>query len=354
MKCCVYPYSNEFREVMLHAHQLADDIDIIDLVTLSSWQQEINMEKLSVRISTDFFGAVNDSECMIAAEFSGRNNALYKDILDKMKYSIQRGKSVICCMELEERDADGLEQGAKENKVEFTYLRKKKSIKNRLFQKSNAIIIYIGCLFSGIDTSDVFMKVMDYYRENDYKVTGIVSNYNLMLLGYDEFPEYIYETKGDSASWQIEELNHYFIGKYIKYRSQVMVVQLSGGLMKYSDLCPDGYGLRTYLLSQAIQPDCIIMKSPFLQFGGEFYEGISEAFKYKYGSQICSVVICGKLIDDFEAKENGKILYEKVPLQVINEYVEYMNRDGKYIYYHSEDDVDGLAEESRVYLSSER
>ncbi|URZ07466.1 TIGR04066 family peptide maturation system protein [Clostridium felsineum] len=340
-KALIYPFSNEFFPIMKAMLNSKYEYEIVSAVTPKAWflagakddVSKINGSSyLGIGISNNFVEEMKRCDTVIIAHCNNEK-LMYKDIISKIRTSIEFNKNIICCFSLEDRDILEIGELSKKNNIIFKYLNEQdqnlKNIEIIEKQKQNnyirihkpdAAVIFVGKMLDELDSTSSMVSISENYKEEGYNVITISLNNNCKLLGYIPFPYDIFRLNNS-----IEEkvfLFNYFINQIeATYRPDLIVIQLPGGMMKYSDIITNGFGIYTYLISQALSSDYFILVTPFDQMKKEFYEKLSECFWHRFGFKINIVNMLNMKLDFAASVEKGRAVFNYLPMENLDKII---------------------------------
>lgn len=171
-------------------------------------------------------------------------------------------------------------------------------------------VILIGGLLEEADCFEVFLKMVAKLQDEGWNA-AVFSKHPLgSLFGFYGL-NHIWENKLYMEEEKIRQTNLY-INDIVKYTcANIILLEAPDALIKYNDFVPNGYGIRTYMLCQAVTPDYIVCCVPFEAADQKFIKTISQDFSYRFGSEINAVHVANVLLDsaDTMQKKQVKILH---------------------------------------------
>lgn len=265
---------------------------------------------------------------------------LYKEIL----MSIKSGKNIICTVDFPFDKITELKDAACKKGVVF-----ETDESNGLFQKlkkradvytqQESVVIAVGSLTKGIDSSKYVLALSDKLADYGYRVSVIASNQVLSALGFSMMPvSKIIENNLDHTIVQINRLFNYV---QLKQRPDIILVQLPDeGIYRISNDYETCFGAETYLVSQAVDIDYCIMLSPVIDADPETFDYLSEVSKSRYGFVYNGVCITHNIVDMGVAQGTEKMNYYIASVGSVKEVVGLLreNTTGDIIYFDSESD----------------
>ncbi|WP_143316279.1 TIGR04066 family peptide maturation system protein [Clostridium sp. HBUAS56017] len=340
-KVLIYPFSNKFFPVMKELINKTDEYEIMSVVTPKTWflvkenndVSEINNSNyLGIAISNNFIEEIEKCDTVIIADCNNEK-IMYSDIVSKIRTSIKFNKNVICCFKLEDKDILQINELSKKSNVKFEYLNEvdkslegietleqdKVDIYSRIY-KPDSPVVFIGKLIDELESTFSLVSISENYKKEGYNVVTISLNSNCRMLGYLAFPNFIFELN-ISVEKKIFLFNYYIQEIEKRYRPDLIVVQLPGGMMKYSDIITNGFGVYPYLISQALSSDYFVLVTPFSEMEEEFYESLSECFWHRFGFKINVINMLNTTLDVAYSIEQHKVDLDCLPVKNVDEII---------------------------------
>lgn len=321
----VFPYSESFYPVVkskkLHYETLV-------LVSPKAWlQQNRRYIEPGWKLTTDFTSNIGQANVLIVADCQNRN-IIYNVVLNKIKEFIAPQRSVICCMPLDRNDMEQIESLMQQVGTSFTYLcRDKYSVTKELgkdyrISEPEAVVVSFGNLLTEQESSRAVEAVSCQMRKRGYRTTTITSNNNLCLIGYIKFPDSIFQNNLSDDD-KVFVFNQFI--KEIDYseKPDIILLQLPTGVIKYSNSLPNGFGIISYLVSQAVSSDYFILCSPVGLGNAQFYEKMTDGFYGRFGFNINTVVVQDVQLDPL-SEEREEVQLFGVDNAVVDEFIEFI------------------------------
>ena len=102
----------------------------------------------------------------------------------------------------------------------------------------------------------------------------------------------------------------------------VLLMEAPDAVMKYTDGFPNGSGIHSYILTQAVVPDYFICCLPYDLAINEFIEDLSRGFVIRFGVPIGAVHVSNLTIDNNDSVQYNRLTYSYIAhirvLQQIN------------------------------------
>jgi hypothetical protein len=113
-------------------------------------------------------------------------------------------------------------------------------------------------------------------------------------------------------SFKIRELNRYLAAIEHYDCPDVFIVEAPDAVMRYSDIDPNGFGILTYMLAQAIRPDIFVCCVPVDLAVSQFIESLSRDFRIRLGTPIHAVQVSNIVMDSAGLNQTKKLSYVHV------------------------------------------
>lgn len=332
----IYPYSDNLSSVVDNISFYSDDIKITKRVSPIAWKRNIDTD---TEVSFDFKGTVEEVDGVIIAD-TPENKFMYQDLLKKIALSLAYKKHVICCTELQSKDVEELASDAQSNGVMFKYAITQMEAKRNygVFQRQDCIVIAVGGMLNELDSLSVISNLVYRYRKLGYRITAVSDNKNTALFNFVPFPSAILDSDLPHEEI-IKELNTFYNELQLLHQPDIIITQIPNGMIKYSNICVENFGVKAYMLSQALSVDYFILNSPIDDFDDASFKLMSTTFKYRFGFKINAVGIANRYINFSDSNEEEKVVYEKAKSSEIKEFVDFLNSslEQKILFFDAQD-----------------
>lgn len=353
-KVTVYPFNGDFIAFVIYLNKHSEVFQVTELVSPKGLGicgkdagEIYNKPKVGLIVSDDFTQALENSDILLIAE-NNFNKSYRPTIIKNIVLAIENKKHIICTMELSNAELEMFNNSSKKSGVIFKYSPKETSwehLKYTLNLKSSrlytpqAAVVFVGELVDGIDGFNVLLSVTDYLKSNGFKTLSIGARNYCELLGLLSLPSILFQTDIYDNE-KVNCLNHYIRYLDETEKPDVFVIQLPGGMMKYNDHFTNGFGITPYLISQAIQGDYFILCTQYDTFDAEFYNMLSNCFKYRYGFEIDYICMSNSYIDFSDSMGLGKLTYLHIEQQMLNETINRYYKNSKIPIYNIDNSLD--------------
>lgn len=354
MNYLLYPYSDNLSSVVDNISFYSEDINITERVSPIAWKRNIDTK---TEVSFDFRGSIEDVDGVIIAD-TPENKFMYQDLLKKIATSLTSKKHVICCTELQNKDLEELSSVAQSNGVMFKYTITKMEAKRDfgVFQRQDCIVVAVGGMLDELDSLATMTNLVYRYRNLGYRVTAVSNNKNTALFDFVPFPSSILNSDLPHEEI-IKELNTFYNELQLLHQPDIIITQIPNGMIKYSNICAENFGVKAYMLSQALSVDYFVLNSPIDDFDDASFDLMSTTFKYRFGFKIDAVGIVNRYINFSDSNEEEKVVYEKAKSSEVKEFVNFLNStpERKILFFDAQDtsEYEMLVKESIDTLTNE-
>lgn len=309
MKYLIYPFYDECSSLIELIRDKEKNIKFEYAVHPRAWIKKVDIPA-EILGSCDYEECLNLVKGVIITDIS-KYPYLYQDIIKKIHIALNNGCTVRCCAKLEEEDRKEFENLSERFFYYQEDFKKIQDVKNNgnPYQIQDCVVVGVGNLLQGMDSLEEVSHLYKKLSEKGYKVSVITGNRNGTIMGFNLFPEEILK---DAYDTQVLELNRYFNKVQEEDHADILLVQIDGGMLKYSNICYGDFGVKSYIVSQALAIDYFLLVSPVVDMTQENYQELSTIFKYRFGYNIDAVLLKNLYIDLEESDSEEKIIYRKI------------------------------------------
>jgi len=242
---------------------------------------------------------------------------IYILTIQAIKTALILGKTVVCAARLKPNDLNEIQNEIvlinDHNECQFIYLHGQENLplslnEGRLYCPI-APILFVGGLLDEANTLEAFLSISGKLQSDNFNVVPISANANCGLAGIATFTQLTYP-EGINEVQKVYALN-YLVEKNEGYKHpDLFIVHLSGAIMEYNEIIPNGFGLFSYIISKALTPDFFICCIPCEFAHSKFISAVSEGIVSRFGFPIDYVHISNAIVDG-AAILNGalKVIY---------------------------------------------
>lgn len=140
------------------------------------------------------------------------------------------------------------------------------------------------------------------FADDGYNVSCITSSNMGLLMGMHSYSNIFNEAWAEEE--KILELNQLARKVICLERPRLLIVEAPDAMMKYNNAAPNGFGIRTYMVSQSLEPSLLVCSIPADLAVNEFVGLISQDFSNRYGLAITAIHVSNALIDSLSAVQD--------------------------------------------------
>ncbi len=203
-------------------------------------------------------------------------------------------------------------------------------------------VILVGGLLEQADCFEVFLKMAEKLRNEGWNA-AVFSKHPLgMAFGFYGL-DHIWENSVFREEEKIRQINLY-INDIVKCTcANIILLEAPDALMKYNAFIPNGYGIRTYMLCQAVTPDYLICCIPFEATDKNFMKAIGQDFLYRFGCEINAVHVANVLLDSADTMRRKQIKILRTNMEFVHQKMKQQINEGSIpIFNVVEDGIDAL------------
>lgn len=171
-----------------------------------------------------------------------------------------------------------------------------------LFSIDVPVIMVLG-IGENCEKLDIQMGLYDYFNQKGYKTTLITGNPIYQMMGLYTLPDCL-DSPFLTFSQQVKSLNAFVKKIELTDNPKLIILDVPGGIIKYSKMITNGFGYLPFLISNAIEPDIAVLSLYCGEYGKEHIEEIQDYCFRRYGIRVNYFHISRKVNNyDFETKK---------------------------------------------------
>ena len=322
MEYMIYPFSEKVIPIVEYIERY-QKYSINKYVCPNAWKDRINTIT-DKNLETNYDKALSETDGVIICDIS-EYSWLYKDTVKKTIKAISAGKDVICSFRIKDKDLEIIKHSDNYSDDRFHYLVRDLDIgvlNADYLKRIDGIIIGVGKLLEGLDSSTTLYSLYNVLKEYDYSVAMVGCSPDCYLMDGYEYPLHIFDM-AEKNSNKVLLINDYINQIQKKQCADIIIVQFPGSLMKYSNELYGDFGVDSFILSKALSVDYFVTNVPVDGIDKNGFDGISDAVKNQYLFDIDSICVDSKLMDYSHSVESGKMEYDFADNDSVEDYVRY-------------------------------
>lgn len=278
----------------------------------------INGKQIEITVEDDLNEQANDWDALMLAETAEDTPWLmnvHQKLIDR---ATELGKQVICVRR--EKDLDEIETG--NCKVIFGkkfYDNKKIQNVNKVRQILTPAILVCG-LLEEADVFAVLLRIACKFRSKGVRTVVLTKQPVGALFGFFSYT-HIIENHDLTEAEKIEALNHYASDLENRYLPDVFLIEAPDAALMYNRYAPNGFGIRTYMMAQAVTLDASVFCIPCEYSNSDFLKKVDAYFSARLNCKISAVHVSNVIVDSFETKETNRMSLTRTAASRVKEYL---------------------------------
>jgi len=212
------------------------------------------------------------------------------ELSDVAESALQAGKSVVYI------DGSGAEIPEKFRELCPSYKEENHGYSWEKGIHIDAPVILVGGLMSEADSFEVLLGLAAKLHDNGLYTTCFINHPICDIFGFHNLGRILNKSNKDEAQ-KMAELIAYVKDLEITERPDVILVEAPDAVMRYSDLFPNGFGIRSYMVCQVIRPDYFVCCVPFKMANGALMDALSRDFETRLNVSINAVHVSNLMPD---------------------------------------------------------
>ena len=200
-----------------------------------------------------------------------------------------------------------------------------------LYSPVSVPTLMIGGLIDRSDTLEIVLALKEEFLADKRTVSCIVGSNLGLLVGAHSY-QHIFENTFLSEERKILQLNQLAQNIIRAERPDLMLVEAPDAVVKYNTIIPNGFGIRTYMAVQAINPDLFICSVPCDLAFSAFLDSASEGINHKYGFPISAVHASNAMVDSAELVHEHKPVPVHADMKVVARLMESNTKGTLHVY----------------------
>jgi peptide maturation system protein (TIGR04066 family) len=180
------------------------------------------------------------------------------------------------------------------------------------YKRPEVPVILVGSLVENPDALEILCYLQKNFVEQGIKTLVFCKTPGGALFGFEDLTSILNMTTFTEAL-KVEEINRHANNLVKKNQPDLILVESTDAVMRFNDITPNGFGIQTYMLTQAFQPDYLICCVPFELAVPEMIEALSRDFEVRLGTPIHAVQVSNIVVDSAENLQSHLMSYAYVP-----------------------------------------
>jgi len=288
-----------------------------------------NRYKSGIVVGDDFRKAIDKTEALIIPEGS-MNDYLHSQSLSAIVYALEKGKQVFCFLCVPAETKDYLHHISLKNNSSITFYDNNDELCLRVDLQSDKRImdplvpvILIGGLLEENNVFEIFAKTLATLRKKGYVVTAFSNSAYCSLIQAHSLRR-VFSSRDLCEKEKIDYIAALINMIEKEERPDLILIQAPDAIIRYSDTVPNGYGILTYMLSQAIPIDsCVCCFQSYSGNIEKLAQSISSDTMARLGFSVDFVHLSNTIIDNNILLEKRIISTAKIDIKQIDRALEH-------------------------------
>lgn len=203
-------------------------------------------------------------------------------------------------------------------------------------------VILVGGLVAESDSFDVLSHLAARFRADGLHTTVLTRSPVGKLFGFHNMG-HIFDSLKYTEAEKIAKMNHFIKDLEFSEIPDIILIEAPDAVLRYSNIVPNGFGIQTYMLSEAVPPDYFVCCVPLSLAYEALLSDISKGFEKRLGIPITAIHISNLFIDSVEMIQTRKLSYARDDLDRVRKRLAQERQLSKIPMYNTIDDgIEGL------------
>ena len=324
----LYPLTPTILPVVMHWEQLQPDYRLASLLAPSGFSvaghdagHMLHLPDTGIRVDDRIDSRPEAWDILLAVETAEDNEGICEERLELVRWALSHEKLVHYIGRSPDSVPDGLRElaGEYEGRVRITTLWTKREdlYPKEKLHRFQVPLVLVGGL---IEEADVFAMLVKLYARlvQDGERPLVVTKQPIGgLLGFASIEPALCALSVDEAE-KIERINVLLKDLETREQPSIILLEAPDAVMKYNNYLTNGFGIRTYMLAQAAEPDAFLCCIPSELGEMPFVEEISRDFSLRLGVGIDAVHVSNAVIDGVDFRQERKLYLTHTTLEDID------------------------------------
>lgn len=300
-KLLIYPFGEQASPIIRHMN-LIPEYELVAVVSPPGWGltgEDVGLADNSgatgLIVNDNFDTSINLCDTVLFID-SIKFLDFKKHIYPKICSAINKRKSIIVAMRIDDNYKKYIAQMCLENEVTFDYFgyESKSSyeydiIKENLLNISVPVVYIIG-MAENTDKFEIQLSLRENLLKTEYKISQIGTRSYSEIFGMHNFPQFMYDDKLSEVK-KILMFNRLIWEIEISEKPDIILVGIPGGIIPFNNNFTNRFGILAVEASMAVKPDFAILSIPFGDYNKETYIKLTNMVKHKLGFGVDTVIL---------------------------------------------------------------
>lgn len=355
----LFPYIKEIYPYIIHFSELFPEHNLMEVCTFkhSSLYMKDIAYPVNYPCSSFLVKALEEIDvqslptvlCPQPYSNKGFNNPkIEKNTARCLEDFLNKGGKVICCVssnttissemtEVIRNYPESVELCAKDNISELHFNQTKKKHKT-----TEVPVILVGALMRSHETANILLSLRHRLQKRGVKISSFVNSPISRITELHTVAD-IFHNNSLSEADKILRINERFYSVVCHENPQLVLVEAPDPLIQYNDYAINNYGIQSYMLSNAVRINGIVLDLPYLFFNKNFLEALNRKLEERLNAPVIANYASNIIIDTLDTNQTYEMSLLHVPLEkMYNHFSQHWDKlqsQAKYFIVEYNDDV---------------
>jgi len=326
----VFPYDMHFTPLLRHRSMLAG-YQISGICSPGGWGlcgkdagDADGGDPLLLNVDSDFDKLLDSCETVLFTQ-SNIKPDVKKMLYHRLLSAIDRGKNIICTIDLEDGLISEISERCKLRDVYFKYISKSTftldidaDIEAFGLCKIHTPVVYVLGVGENTHKFEIQLSLREKLTCMGYKVSQIGSRNYCELLGFHSFPSFMLDCHITETA-KVILFNHFIRKIEMDESPDIIIVGIPGGIMAFNDTLTNRFGILAYEVSQAVEPDAAVFSLLYDDFKPIYFTQLATSLKHRLACDVSCYNISDIRFDWAKASTNGSMHYITVDSRLVDQ-----------------------------------
>lgn len=325
-KVTLYPFSPELTAMVRNFAQVQDKLDLEGVATMPSATFPGNdISCLANKESTGFL--ISEGSNIERDKFSGLlvprhlSEADPADcrVIELICQAAERGKRIICCDDSVEDIPNSIRQVANDSQQNVELIcHDGEDVSESLGSEYGQLrtpVVLVGELIAQADSFDVLVNLYLALQRSGIRALVISRQPIGRLAGFASVNHILKGSLPESK--KIIAMNKYVRELERISMPDIILLEAPDPILKYNNIAPNGFGIQSYMLCQAISPDYILCCMPYDMVDQQLIGLLSKDFNIRLGAPISAVCMSNLIVDSASVIQSKVISFVRVDTDMV-------------------------------------
>lgn len=177
-------------------------------------------------------------------------------------------------------------------------------------------VVLVGGLVEEADVMETVCVLTRLLKKRGLRIETFTTESFGRLFGFHDISTFF--ENNDPLGTTVENINKFIYSVQEKTYPDLIVMMAPDSMIQYNSIVPNGYGIKTYMLCQAVCPDYCFCCVPEDLGVPEMLNALSEDFKGRYGVEITGAHISNLIIDAMQIIQDRVLSFSYVDMDTAN------------------------------------